>query len=115
MLTVRIHLDAMDADNGPVLVQRGSHRFGKSTVGDGSEVSQVTEIRCLAGTTMLMRPLLSHSSIASKLGVNEIAVPYILNFHRFASWQLDINGTVSSKSYEILSRPGRSRFPKLAA
>jgi ectoine hydroxylase-related dioxygenase (phytanoyl-CoA dioxygenase family) len=66
MLTVRIHIDAMCDHNGPVLVQRGSHRAGKLTHHLEPCLSEITEIHCSVGSVMLMRPLLSHSSIASK-------------------------------------------------
>ena len=66
MLTVRIHIDAMCDHNGPVLVQRGSHRAGKLTHHQEPCLSEITEIHCSGGSVMLMRPLLSHSSIASK-------------------------------------------------
>ena len=66
MLTVRIHLDAMDSGNGPVVVRKGSHRAGKSLHQESPQTSEITEIHCGQGAAMLMRPLLSHSSIASK-------------------------------------------------
>lgn len=66
MLTVRIHIDAMCELNGPVLVQKGSHLAGKLTAHQEPSVSEITEIHCSGGSVMLMRPLLSHSSIPSK-------------------------------------------------
>ena len=55
----------MQANNGPVLVRNGSHLFGKLIQGKAPNVRDAEEIHCPAGSVMLMRPLLSHSSIAS--------------------------------------------------
>ena len=53
MVTVRIHLDPMTPDNGPLRVVPGSHR-GR----DGEPVT----LLCAAGDVLLMRPLLTHAS-----------------------------------------------------
>lgn len=53
MLTVRIHLDPMTPDNGPLRVIPGSHR--------GDDREPVT-LHCNAGDVLLMRPLLTHAS-----------------------------------------------------
>jgi hypothetical protein len=57
MLTLRIHIDAMNSSNGPLYVIPCSHR-------DALDHPPV-ELHCDAGDVLAMRPLLSHSSIAS--------------------------------------------------
>ena len=59
MLTARLHLDAMTLENGPLLVIPGSHQKLDAPSRDP------VQLQCEAGDVMLMRPLLSHSSIAS--------------------------------------------------
>jgi hypothetical protein len=59
MLTARIHLDDVTAQNGPLRVIPGSHRF-YSTGED--EPRDIEAILCQAGDVLLMRPLLTHSS-----------------------------------------------------
>jgi len=54
MITIRIHLDDMDAANGPLLVIPGSHRE------DGSR--EPAAIHCRAGDVLFIRPLLTHAS-----------------------------------------------------
>ena len=72
MLTVRIHLDAMQAHNGPVVVRKGSHTTGKlAQQGERPSYDEILKILCSAGTAMLMRPLLSHASIACHPGCEE--------------------------------------------
>ena len=56
MLTVRIHLDDMTDDNGPLRIIPGSHR------NDGLESRPPISIHCRACDVLLMRPLLTHSS-----------------------------------------------------
>jgi len=58
MLTVRLHLDEVTDENGPLRVLPGSHRGGKRGTGYGHEV----RINCGRGDVLLMRPLLSHCS-----------------------------------------------------
>ena len=62
MLTIRIHLDAMTATNGPLYVIPGSH-LG---VGEGHE--DPVELHAEIGDVLAMRPLLTHSSTASMPG-----------------------------------------------
>ncbi len=59
MLTVRIHLDEMHGQNGPLIVVPGSHRETDQQSGD------VQQIESGAGDVFLMRPLLSHGSRAA--------------------------------------------------
>lgn len=63
MLTLRIHLDAMTEDNGPLHVIPGSH------LDEGSPSPEMPlELHAKAGDVLAMRPLLSHSSTVSKPG-----------------------------------------------
>jgi ectoine hydroxylase-related dioxygenase (phytanoyl-CoA dioxygenase family) len=63
MLTLRIHLDDVDHQNGPANVIVGSHR---SMDQPGGEVRAIEVGR---GDVLAIRPLVSHSSQASKPGV----------------------------------------------
>lgn len=55
MIAVRIHLDAMDDENGALKVMPGSHR-------ESSVPGNAVTITCAAGDVLLMRPLLLHAS-----------------------------------------------------
>jgi hypothetical protein len=57
MLTLRIHLDDITEENGPLKVIPGSHR--------GVETQDPHTIFSQAGDVLLMRPLVSHCSIRS--------------------------------------------------
>lgn len=59
MLTLRIHLDEVTNDNGPLKVIPGSHLSGKQV---DSASNRVDTILASAGDVLAMRPLLSHSS-----------------------------------------------------
>ncbi|MCP4887342.1 phytanoyl-CoA dioxygenase family protein [Rubripirellula sp.] len=59
MLTLRVHLDPMVEDNGPLVVIPGSHR----ELGSHSSAVPKT-IHCGAGDVFVMRPLLIHGSRA---------------------------------------------------
>lgn len=61
MLTVRVHLDPMMMENGPLVVIPGSHKT--DTKHKSPIDSEITTIQCSAGGVFLMRPLLSHSSL----------------------------------------------------
>ena len=63
MLTVRIHLDDMTEDNGPLRVIPGSHRHYAMAE---DESATPTTLTCKAGDVLLMRPLLTHASHRSK-------------------------------------------------
>jgi hypothetical protein len=69
MLTVRIHLDACPADNGPLRVIPGSHRSLlapdelERRVG---EQSAATACCVEAGDALLMRPMLAHASAPAR-------------------------------------------------
>lgn len=65
MLTLRVHLDPCDSTNGALIVLAGSHLIGRideSEIGNyvASHVPHVCEAD--AGSVLLMKPLLLHSS-----------------------------------------------------
>ncbi len=68
MLTVRLHLDDADSDNGALRVLPGTHRLGRL---DAQSITTCRETRaealCAAkvGDALLMRPLLLHASARS--------------------------------------------------
>jgi hypothetical protein len=50
MVTLRVHLDAVPADNAPLVVAPGSHRFGRIPVAEVADVvGQCGTAVCLAG------------------------------------------------------------------
>ena len=63
MLTLRLHLDPMHSDNGPLIVVPNSHVTSDAT---STPSEKTVEIHCNAGDVFVMRPLLSHGSVASK-------------------------------------------------
>ncbi len=63
MLTLRLHLDDVTDENGPLRVLPGSHR--------GDESAQPMTILCRRGDVMAMRPLLSHCSNQSLKGTRQ--------------------------------------------
>jgi hypothetical protein len=62
MLTLRLHLDPMTAENGPLSVIPGSHNSENETPDDA------VEIHTDAGDVFAMRPLLTHASSFSQAG-----------------------------------------------
>jgi hypothetical protein len=62
MLTARIHLDAVSAENGPMKVVAGSHHTGKPIKLDAGEVRT---LYARVGDVLLIRPLVAHCSIRS--------------------------------------------------
>lgn len=68
MLTVRIHLDEMTIENGPLQVLPGSHRTGKTLQ---MQPFAPVELHCRAGDVLLMRPLLVHASGKSLPGTTQ--------------------------------------------
>lgn len=69
MLTLRVHLDDCDEDNGPLRVLRGSHQLGRLNDEQIERWQQTGEaVTCLVprGGVLLMRPLLLHSSSPAK-------------------------------------------------
>ena len=70
MLTLRVHLDDCDADNGPLRVLRGSHRYGRLNDGQVEDLKHTSEeVICVvpAGGVLLMRPLVLHASSPAKI------------------------------------------------
>jgi hypothetical protein len=59
MLTLRVHLDAMTPENGPLRAVPGSHRDYHQK--DDPPQQPVT-LHCAAGDVLLMRPLVTHAS-----------------------------------------------------
>ena len=59
MATVRIHLDEVGDDNGPLEVVEGSHRFGKQI---NLQAGPIRSIHASIGDCLVMRPLLVHAS-----------------------------------------------------
>ncbi len=65
MLTVRIHLDDADADNGALWVVPGSHAGGRLAAADAAQAAHAACTHLCAahaGDALLMRPLILHAS-----------------------------------------------------
>jgi len=64
MVTLRVHLDDCDADNGALRVRPGSHRHGRISAEELSRWEQAGEFTCTvrAGGVVAMRPLLLPAS-----------------------------------------------------
>jgi ectoine hydroxylase-related dioxygenase (phytanoyl-CoA dioxygenase family) len=68
MIAVRVYLDACGADNGPLRVVPGSHRYGKiadSQIAELAAATPAAEMLVEQGAILLMRPLLLHASSAA--------------------------------------------------
>lgn len=65
MLTLRIHLDEVTDENGPLRVIPGSHPSSES---EGDGVGKEVTIYAQAGDVLAMRPLISHASGSSVEG-----------------------------------------------
>ena len=59
MVTLRIHLDEMTLENGPLEVLTGSHKTSKQLIVDGFQRQVITSS---AGSVFAMSPLLVHAS-----------------------------------------------------
>ena len=71
MLTLRVHLDPVDADNAPLLVAPGSHRFGRVAEAEAAAtVARCGTATCLAeaGDVWLYATPILHASAASTGG-----------------------------------------------
>ncbi|NIJ21262.1 hypothetical protein FHS95_002965 [Sphingomonas naasensis] len=69
MATVRIHLDAVPADNAPLLIAPGSHRLGKiPESGLGEAVARCGSAECLAeaGDVWIYATPIVHASAAAQ-------------------------------------------------
>ena len=97
MITMRIHLDPTDSNNGALMVVPGSHLHGRLSQNEISELSAANSFtcECQPGDVLLMSPLVLHSSrrsvIPSKRRIIhfEYAPPTalhpLLNWHETAS------------------------------
>jgi ectoine hydroxylase-related dioxygenase (phytanoyl-CoA dioxygenase family) len=67
MVTLRFHLDACDADNGPLRVIAGTrhHILDQNEIADLTGEPAQTICTVAAGGLVLMRPLLLHASSAA--------------------------------------------------
>jgi ectoine hydroxylase-related dioxygenase (phytanoyl-CoA dioxygenase family) len=65
MVTMRIHLDDITEENGPLRVIAGSHRSGKALELANTHPQSILACR---GDVLLMRPLLAHCSNRSQEG-----------------------------------------------
>lgn len=68
MLTVRLHLDDADADNGALRILSGTHQLGRLNAEAINKCREThAEVLCAAkaGDALLMRPLLLHASSRS--------------------------------------------------
>ena len=65
MLTLRIHLDEVTDENGPLLVLPGSHHTGKASAAPDESVRTILAQR---GDVLAIRPLVAHRSISSLPG-----------------------------------------------
>ncbi|MCO8123517.1 phytanoyl-CoA dioxygenase family protein [Stieleria sp. TO1_6] len=63
MLTLRIHLDEVTDENGPLRVIPGSH---VSSTSEGDGLNATVSVHAQAGDVLAMRPLISHSSGVSR-------------------------------------------------
>lgn len=69
MLTIRLHLDDCDAENGALQVIPGTHRQGKLDADAIAKIvadSEPETCEAAAGDALLMRPLLLHASHRSR-------------------------------------------------
>jgi len=63
MVALRLHLDAVDADNGPLQVISGSHLDPSEATDDVPyDPAHLHVVTCTVGSVMLMRPWLRHAS-----------------------------------------------------
>ena len=60
MITLRVHLDACDEDNGALWAEPGSHRFGIATVRPQRREEKIYPVN--RGGVLMMRPLTWHRS-----------------------------------------------------
>lgn len=75
MLTIRVHLDKVTSENGPLQVVPGSHLNGKEVQKNDD---QPTSILCESGDVLAMRPLISHGSghSNSEMGIRRRILHY---------------------------------------
>jgi ectoine hydroxylase-related dioxygenase (phytanoyl-CoA dioxygenase family) len=107
MVTLRIHLDPADSDNGALRVTPGSHRHGRLSSSSIAELtaSEAHTCECQPGDVLLMSPLILHSSKRSTRPDHR----RILHFEYAPPDALDSNlSWHESSAREATSRP---RFP----
>jgi hypothetical protein len=68
MLTLRLHLDGVDRENGALQVIPGSHAMDEGGNPLGEIAQRIVSIDVRAGDCLAMRPLISHASGASAAG-----------------------------------------------
>lgn len=67
MLTLRIHLDEVTDENGPMRILPGTHRSGKTLVAGTAAAKNILVDR---GDVLVFRPLLTHGSASSREGTD---------------------------------------------
>ena len=69
ILSIRLHLDANNQQNGPLRVIPGSHKYGRLTAQQIANLDRSEAVSCLVprGGALLMRPLIVHASSACQL------------------------------------------------
>ncbi len=69
MVTLRLHLDDCDAENGALRVRPGSHLQGRIAAADLLQWNKAGEITCAvrAGGVVALRPLLLHASSPARI------------------------------------------------
>jgi ectoine hydroxylase-related dioxygenase (phytanoyl-CoA dioxygenase family) len=76
MVTLRVHLDAVPADNAPLVVAPGSHKLGRIRVGDvAGVVERCGTAVCLAGVRdvwLYATPILHASDRAQSGGSRRV-------------------------------------------
>jgi hypothetical protein len=83
MLTLRLHLDDVDEDNGPLIVIPRSHRTGK----EASTDETIEKILANCGDVLAIRPLVAHSSPVPSTGTTRRR--RVLHFEFAADRELD--------------------------
>lgn len=103
MLTLRIHLDAMTEENGPLSLIPGSHRHEAPPEESGDAVTPLGP----AGDVLAMRPLVLHGSRHTRAGVSlhrrilhlefaaDPTLPGGLAWHTFLPVRHDASGRAS--------------------
>jgi hypothetical protein len=96
MITLRIHLDEITLENGPLQVASGTQRTGKAFLLDGFETHSICTP---AGGVLAMSPLLAHCSGRSLPGTSRHRRIFHLEFSRLR----DLPGEVRWHRYQPVS------------
>lgn len=99
MLTLRIHLDEVTDENGPLRVIPGSHLSSQS---DGVGVDKAVTIHASPGDVLVMRPLISHASGPSVEGTLRHRRILHLEFAATRYCRTDIDGMSLYPRLEII-------------